>query len=414
LLAAFLALATRLSFTWATRDTRSDATQIAPDPVASAVPAPVPSQPVIPPSKPVDPPAAESLTAPATPAIRESTPMTTTEILARAESGVALIKGQLGRGTGFLVRGGVLTTNAHVIGQELMRSLEIRFPSAPPRAQGSLRARLLYEDSRRDIALLKLETDLSPLKMARSYQFRRGEDITIIGNPGIGGDVTLQNAVTRGILSTETTLKGQRFYQLGASVNPGNSGGPAIDSHGDVIGIVTAKAREEEAISFCIPVEDLTKAMNGLESADDGRLARCEKRHNLGAVFRRLRKVCQTYSSALETYAATMKRVMELGGKPDDGIRAAFQVIGDQPLSFDRALIDAEVKSEMTRLLQDLDVGADLRSDFRDLWSAYIDLRSYVAQPRGPVQNFFVTVIQLKDRLEHALKGIEVGLGIEE
>jgi hypothetical protein len=197
-------------------------------------------------------------------------------------------------------------------------------------------------------------------------------------------------------------------------VNPGNSGGPAIDSHGEVIGIVTAKAREEEAISFCIPVEDLIKAMNDLGPADDGRLARSERSHDLGAAFRRMRKVCQAYSSALETYVSAMRRAMELGRNPDDGLRAASQLIGDRPLSFDRALIDEEVKSELTRITKDLDFSADLRSDFRELWGAYIDLRSYVAQPRGPVQDFLVLAVQLKDRLERAIKGIELGLSIEE
>jgi serine protease Do len=340
--------------------------------------------------------------------------MTTSEIVAQAEPGVALIKGQLGRGTGFLVRGGILATNAHVIGQEMIRSLEVHFPSAPLRAVGPFRPRLLYEDSRRDLALLRVETDLAPLKIAKSYRFRRGEDVTIIGNPGVGGEVILQNAISRGILSTEANLGGHRFYQLGASVNPGNSGGPAIDSHGEVIGIVTAKAKVEEAIGFCIPVEDLTAAMGRVDPGDAGRRARAERNHDLGAVFRRVRLVCQSYSRALELYASAIKGAIELGRDPGDGVQAAARVIGDRPLSLDRAMIDEEVKAELARAIRDLDLPADLRRDFRELWDAYIEIRNCVAQPRGTAQGLLTRIAELADRMDHAVRGLELGLSIEE
>ena len=43
-------------------------------------------------------------------------------------------------------------------------------------------------------------------------------------------------------MSTRTTLEGQRYYQLGIAVNPGNSGGPVFNSSGAVVGIVTRKS----------------------------------------------------------------------------------------------------------------------------------------------------------------------------
>ena len=106
-----------------------------------------------------------SVSSPVTPA-PASTPLTTAQIVARCEPSVALIKGKVSSGTGFLVRSGVVATNAHVIEEEFVSNLEIRFPSAPAGSQGPISAQLLYEDRKRDIAFLAVKSDLPMLRVA--------------------------------------------------------------------------------------------------------------------------------------------------------------------------------------------------------------------------------------------------------
>ena len=88
-------------------------------------------------------------------------PLTTAEIVARWEPSVALVKGHASSGTGFLVKPGIVATNAHVIDGEFMSSLEVRFPSAPEGKQGPFPAELLYEDPKRDLAFLAVSSDLA-------------------------------------------------------------------------------------------------------------------------------------------------------------------------------------------------------------------------------------------------------------
>ena len=173
-----------------------------------------------------------------------------------------MITGDGSVGTGFLVRPGILATNAHVIDSEFITTLRVRFPSAEKDQQGPMTAELLFEDTRRDLAFLKVKSSLPPLRVVQSYTFRKGEDITAIGNPGAGGELILENAISRGVMSTKTSMEGQRYYQLGIAVNPGNSGGPVFNSFGDVIGVVTRKSAMQEQLAFCIPVEDLTLALD--------------------------------------------------------------------------------------------------------------------------------------------------------
>ena len=61
----------------------------------------------------------------------------------------------------------------------------IHFPSAAASDRGPLAARLRYKDSRRDLAILTVETPAMSAGTPRSYIVKRGEDVTILGSPGL-------------------------------------------------------------------------------------------------------------------------------------------------------------------------------------------------------------------------------------
>ena len=138
---------------------------------------------------------------------------------------------------------------------------------------------LLYEDAERDLAFLAVETSLKPLRIARSYTFRKGEDVTVIGNPGIGDGQVLENAISRGVMSTKAKVNEKDFYQLNIAINPGNSGGPVFDSTGRVIGVATLKSMKQEATGFCIPIEDLNAAIAKVGSQAPAEADRCRSKH---------------------------------------------------------------------------------------------------------------------------------------
>src|SRR5262249_12711593 len=156
--------------------------------------------------------------------------LTTAQIVAKWEPSVALVKGAGSSGTGFLVGPGIVATNAHVIDEEFVSSLEVRFPSAPEGQQGPLPAELLYEDAKRDLAFLRIQASLPAIDVAPSYKFQKGEDITVIGNPGLGDEIVLENAISRGVMSSKAVLEGMNYLQINMAINPGNSGGPVFDS----------------------------------------------------------------------------------------------------------------------------------------------------------------------------------------
>jgi serine protease Do len=160
-------------------------------------------------------------------------------------------RGRQSLGSGFVVSAdGYVVTNVHVVqgaGEIVVRLAD----------HGEHRARLVGQDPRTDIALLKIEgSGLPTLPFGDSDRLQVGEPVMAIGNP-----FGLEQTVTTGIVSAKERFIGagpyDDFIQTDASINPGNSGGPLVDSRGTLVGINTAMFSQtggSVGIGFAIPV----------------------------------------------------------------------------------------------------------------------------------------------------------------
>ena len=123
-------------------------------------------------------------------------------------------------------------------------------------------ADIVYEDTVLDLAILKSHKSLPYLPLGSSDDLEVGQDVLAVGTPL---SLTLVHSFTKGIISAlNRTLKigsssgegyMQNLIQHDASLNPGNSGGPLINSNGEVIGINTLKISGGEGIGFAIPTK---------------------------------------------------------------------------------------------------------------------------------------------------------------
>ena len=142
---------------------------------------------------------------------------------------------QRGAGSGFIVDSeGYIVTNHHVIAGADEVSVTLHDGASFP-------AELVGQDEKTDLALLKIEADrdLTAVAFGDSEAVRPGDWVIAVGNPfGLGGSVTAGIVSARG-----RDLPGGSiidFLQLDAPINKGNSGGPAFDMKGRVIGVNTA------------------------------------------------------------------------------------------------------------------------------------------------------------------------------
>ena len=165
---------------------------------------------------------------------------------------------QQGQGSGFVLdKQGHILTNHHVVaGAQLV---EVTLSN-----KKKYRATVEGDDENHDLALLRIQnaTDLQPATLADSRDLIVGQRVYAIGNPfGLSG------TMTRGIISAIRSIgmpsgnKIEDAIQTDAAVNPGNSGGPLLNSRGDVIGITTliasnpnGGADQSAGIGFAIPI----------------------------------------------------------------------------------------------------------------------------------------------------------------
>ena len=161
------------------------------------------------------------------------------------------VQRQQGQGSGFITRSdGLIFTNAHVVhGAE---QVSITLPDGR-----SYNGKVLGGDPLTDVAVVKVVAEKLPVApLGNSNNIKPGQWAIAIGNP-----LGLNNTVTAGIISsverTNALGAGQRvpYIQTDAAVNPGNSGGPLINSSGQVIGINTAiKVAPGGGLSFAVPI----------------------------------------------------------------------------------------------------------------------------------------------------------------
>ena len=186
---------------------------------------------------------------------------------------VVVVKNSRGSGTGFVVgKSGYILTCAHCARPAEGIVASYRSHDGNEVAMKSAPAEVLYADNRKDVALLKINVavPLPPVRLAIGENVESGEQVTIIGNPGLGRTI-LEYTMTEGIVSNPRRKLGRQvLVQTSAAVNPGSSGAPMFGGNGMVIGLVAAKGDIENA-GFAVPAAEvgrfLATAVNGAGSA---------------------------------------------------------------------------------------------------------------------------------------------------
>lgn len=166
------------------------------------------------------------------------------------------------QGTGFLINDeGYIITSFHVIdGAEEIIAKGIKGDYSLP-----IQLDIVSIDRQLDLALLKVKTELvsfetPPYFIRSSKGLSQASDIFVLGYPmksTMGNEIK----VTSGIVNSISGYKGSiSEFQISASVQPGNSGGPLLDKYGNIVGVVSAKIKSEEIdnVGYAIKSDYLT------------------------------------------------------------------------------------------------------------------------------------------------------------
>ena len=190
-------------------------------------------------------------------------------VISVVESVGPAVVGVSGVGTGLLITpDGYALTNSHVVSAVKAYELTLRDGS-------SLKAELVGKDPHTDLAVLRASgAGLPHARLGDSSQLKVGQLVVAIGHP-----FGFQSTVTTGVVSAVgRTMRAQsgrtieNIIQTDAALNPGNSGGPLVDSRGQVVGINTAIIAMAQGICFAVPSNTAQRVVSLL--IRDGRVVR--------------------------------------------------------------------------------------------------------------------------------------------
>ena len=171
-------------------------------------------------------------------------------------------------GSGFIItKDGYIVTNAHVVEDVPGSSKSIKVKA--PGVEDPYEAQIIGMDDQTDVAVIKItsDKDLPFVELGNSDLLCAGELVVVIGN-ALG---TLDGTVTVGVISaTEREIHNNGYtipvIQTDAAINSGNSGGPMINSYGQVVGITNAKmvSGTAEGLGFGIPVNKVRSVIESI------------------------------------------------------------------------------------------------------------------------------------------------------
>jgi tetratricopeptide (TPR) repeat protein len=153
----------------------------------------------------------------------------------------------LALGTGFFVGQGMIATSHHVISGASRLQVKILGQTAVQDVQ-----RVLAVDAHNDLALLSVSEVGPALRLGDSESVSVGDQIYVVGNPR-----GLEGTFSQGVVSGLRSHEGTRYLQITAPISPGSSGGPVLNSEGEVIGVALGSLRGGQNLNFAVPASYL-------------------------------------------------------------------------------------------------------------------------------------------------------------
>jgi uncharacterized protein (TIGR02145 family) len=180
-----------------------------------------------------------------------------TVIYRNSVNSTVTIETNLGLGSGFLIRENIIVTNYHVI----EGASEVFCYTSNSTTKFKIEGYLAVDKST-DLILLKVSGINQPALKTSSNSIAPGQKIYVLGSPK-----GLPATISDGIISGLRNIEGNKLIQITAPISPGSSGGPVLNSSGELIGISVGQFSGGQNLNFAIPYSSLELLLNSMKTS---------------------------------------------------------------------------------------------------------------------------------------------------
>jgi S1-C subfamily serine protease len=170
------------------------------------------------------------------------------DTIERALPAVVMIETPKTRGSGFFIKPDLIATNAHVIAGFLT-------PAVTTQSGAKLSGKVMELLEQFDLALIEVSGEgstIAPLPLGQSAGLRLGQGIVALG----WAHTLTQSTVARGIVTGLRRDGDRSLVQTDAAPHPGDSGGPVLNRHGEVVGVTTLRANDGTS-GYALAIDDV-------------------------------------------------------------------------------------------------------------------------------------------------------------
>ena len=263
-----------------------------------------------------------------------------------------------GVGTGIIVdEAGYVLTNSHVVNDGDYKSITVSLYDG-----STVDGTLLWNEPTLDLAIVKIEADdLVAAELGNSDELQVGSYAAVIGNPlGLAFERSMTQGIISGLNRSITASDGsygkstlmEGLIQTDATINSGNSGGPLLNSRGQVVGIASARASAGENMGFAIPINIAKPIVDQIKSTGS------YSRPYIGITGIGLGEQKSYTEEQLEEYFGTTSGIYVNGILEDGGAEAAGIKKGDIILKLNGT--EVNTMNKLNSLLVAYDAGDEI------------------------------------------------------
>ena len=199
----------------------------------------------------ISPPPAIPITRASSPDFPESSAPPLEDTIEHALPAVVMIETPKTRGSGFFIKPDLIVTNAHVIAGFLT-------PAVTTQSGVTLNGKVTELSDQYDLALIQVQgSAFAPLPIGQSGGLRLGQGIVVLG----WAHTLTQSTVARGIVTGLRRDGNRLLVQTDAAPHPGDSGGPVLNRHGEVVGVTTLRANDGSS-GYAVAIDDVKLLMS--------------------------------------------------------------------------------------------------------------------------------------------------------